>query len=146
MLIIFPLFVSFFSGCNSLEKTTVTTQGDKTITSNIKQKESPLKDKIWVTTSNATGIIVETSVSSSTDNLLPSIKIVTGGNSIATMDKNSPKLLFTRTKSAGLLNSLTSSSATSETVIFIGSKDDKGEGSAMFIKALSDSGILKEGE
>jgi len=106
-------------------------------------KASPLKDDILVNSTNATGIVVETSVSSSSENVLPSFRIWTGGNSLVKQNKDCGKLIFTSTVNAGVLTSLTNASAESNTKIFVGASGDTGAGAAKFIAALA---LLKSAE
>lgn len=139
LLVGLAMFIALLAaGCNTMYEEKTVTDGTKTEKTVSKKRESALKDKILATASNVTGIILETSVSSSSDNILPSFKMATGGTTVVTANKDSGKLVYTKTTSAGILNSITNASATSGTTVFIGSNGDDGTGAAKFIKALAE--------
>ncbi|MGE4563376.1 MAG: hypothetical protein AB7F32_00770 [Victivallaceae bacterium] len=123
--------VAALAGCD-----TVTKYGDD---GKIKEKQvsSIMKDDTLIVATNVTGIIVETSVSNSSDNVFPSFKIATGGNTIVKQNKDGEKLALAMTISAGILNSMTSATAKSKTIIIIGAKGDTGDGSAKFVDAVA---------
>ena len=133
-LVVLAAIALLVAGCNSTYRETTKSDGTKVVT---KKKESVLKDKTFASASNIVGIQLETSASANSSNILPVFRIATGGNTIVSSPEDSKKLVMVRTMSAGILNSITNSSATSQTMIFIGAENDTGDGAAKFINALA---------
>lgn len=124
-------------GCNT--STTVTEYGPdgKTITKvTATAKESPLTHKTFSTSGSVTAIDVETSMSSSSETAMP--HVIIGGSAVsissAASDDNKPTLGYSW--SAGIVKSITSSSATSGALTYTGVKGETAAETAQRINAI----------
>ncbi len=144
------IVVTFGAGCNSMTDTSVVTttkpDGTKIVEQrNVVEKSSVRKDKITVLSSTMTGLIVQPSGSSSGGTPLADVTIRTGSNTTVSSPANVKRIVHATAKGAGLLNSLTNSSATSDTEVFLGAEGDPGQGAAAFFNALANLQRAKNG-
>jgi hypothetical protein len=129
--------LAFLVGCNSSTTVTEYLPDGKTITKvTATSHESPLTHKTFSTSGSVTAIDVETSVSSSGGNVMP--HVIIGGSAVsissAASDDNKPTLGYSW--SAGIVKSITSSSATSGALTYTGVKGETADETAKRINAI----------
>ena len=129
--------ILFCSGCNSSMTVTEYSLDGKNITKvTSKACESPLTHKTFSTSGSVTAIDVETSASASSETAMP--HIIIGGSAVAissaASDDNKPT--FGYSWSAGIVKTLTSTSATSGAITYTGVKGETADETAKRINAI----------
>lgn len=139
MMLITVAAVIIGSGCDTV------TKYDKEGNITEKQVHSILKDDTVISASNVIGFEIEMSYSNQSGNWLPTARLLTGGTIFTKMNKSWERIIFASASSAGILNSMTSSTAESTAEVFVGAKGDTGAGAAAFMDALARYKMAKNG-
>jgi hypothetical protein len=126
------------TACNSSTVVTEYDANGKTVKTTESKSESPMTDDSISTGGAITALKLETSGGTTTGTILPNILIGGGVTGISKSPKSDSKPIIGASWSAGILNSLFSSSATSGEFRYIGTPSETAEQTATRLKAALD--------